>query len=76
MNINKLIIGLTLCSVYASAAVVAADAPTMAVIPPAAQLCVSCHGIGGEGIEPLGPPISRITERISLDTIAAFPSGR
>ncbi|MGL4666570.1 MAG: c-type cytochrome [Saezia sp.] len=47
----------------------------MAVIPPAAQLCVSCHGIGGEGIEPLGPRLAGLSKEYLSTQLQHFQAG-
>ncbi|MCU8043475.1 MULTISPECIES: c-type cytochrome [unclassified Shewanella] len=74
MKIKTLVIGLTLCSGYAAAAE-PSDKQSMNVMPQAAQLCVSCHGAGGEGIEPLGPRLAGLSKEYISTQLQHFQAG-
>ncbi|MGI2203941.1 c-type cytochrome [Shewanella oncorhynchi] len=73
MKIKTLVIGLTLCSGYAAAE--PSDKQLMNVMPQAAQLCVSCHGAGGEGIEPLGPRLAGLSKEYISTQLQHFQAG-
>ncbi|MBS0042233.1 c-type cytochrome [Shewanella sp. M16] len=74
MKIKTLVIGLTLCSGYAAAAE-PSDKQLMNVMPQAAQLCVSCHGAAGEGIEPLGPRLAGLSKEYISTQLQHFQAG-
>ncbi|PTA49171.1 cytochrome c4 [Shewanella morhuae] len=73
MKITTLVISLTLVSGYAAAS----DAPVQptGVMPPSAQLCVSCHGAQGEGIEPLGPRLAGLSSEYISTQLHHFQQG-
>ncbi|CAD6366661.1 c-type cytochrome [Shewanella putrefaciens] len=75
MNIRTFVIGLTLCSGYAAASDVPSGKQSMDIIPPAAQLCVSCHGAEGEGIEPLGPRLAGLSKEYISTQLQHFQAG-
>lgn len=75
MNIRTFVIGLTLCSGYAAASDVPSGKQSMDIIPPAAQLCVSCHGAEGEGIEPLGPRLAGLSKEYISTQLQHFQTG-
>lgn len=75
MNIRTFVIGLTLCSGYAAASDVPSGKQSMDIIPPAAQLCVSCHGAEGEGIEPLGPRLAGLSKEYISIQLQHFQTG-
>lgn len=75
MNIRTFVIGLTLCSGYAAASDVPSGKQSMNIIPPAAQLCVSCHGAEGEGIEPLGPRLAGLSKEYISIQLQHFQAG-
>lgn len=75
MNIRTFVIGLTLCSGYAAASDVPSGKQSMNIIPPAAQLCVSCHGAEGEGIEPLGPRLAGLSKEYISTQLQHFQAG-
>ncbi|MDR6964184.1 c-type cytochrome [Shewanella putrefaciens] len=75
MNIRTFVIGLTLCSGYAAASDVPSGKQSMDIIPPAAQLCVSCHGAAGEGIEPLGPRLAGLSKEYISTQLQHFQAG-
>lgn len=74
MKIKTLVIGLMLCSGYAAAAE-PSDKKSMNVMPQAAQLCVSCHGAAGEGIEPLGPRLAGLSKEYISTQLQHFQAG-
>ena len=45
------------------------------VIPPAAQLCASCHGPTGQGVEPLGPRLAGLSVEYIAQQIKLFQTG-
>ncbi|MGI2126739.1 c-type cytochrome [Shewanella oncorhynchi] len=73
MKIKTLVIGLMLCSGYAAAE--PSDKQSMNVMPQAAQLCVSCHGAAGEGIEPLGPRLAGLSKEYISTQLQHFQAG-
>lgn len=75
MNIRTFVIGLTLCSGYAAASDVPSGKQSMDIIPPAAQLCVSCHGAEGEGIDPLGPRLAGLSKEYISTQLQHFQTG-
>ncbi|MCK7628834.1 c-type cytochrome [Shewanella sp. JNE10-2] len=75
MNIRTFVIGLTLCSGYAAASDVPSGKQSMDIIPPAAQLCVSCHGAEGEGIDPLGPRLAGLSKEYISTQLQHFQAG-
>ena len=75
MNIRTFVIGLTLCSGYAAASDAPSGKQSMDIIPPAAQLCVSCHGAKGEGIEPLGPRLAGLSKEYISTQLQHFQAG-
>ncbi|MGL4615507.1 MAG: c-type cytochrome [Shewanella sp.] len=44
-------------------------------IPPAGQICVSCHGVEGEGIEPLGPRLAGLSKTYIATQLQHFQAG-
>lgn len=42
------------------------------VIPPAGQICVSCHGVEGEGVEPLGPRLAGLSKEYITTQLQHF----
>ncbi|WP_434086726.1 c-type cytochrome [Shewanella mesophila] len=45
------------------------------VMPPAAQLCGSCHGPTGQGVEPLGPRLAGLSAEYISQQIKLFQTG-
>lgn len=75
MKIKTLVIGLTLCSGYAAASVAPSGKQLMEIIPQPAQLCVSCHGIEGEGVEPIGPRLAGLSKEYISTQLQHFQAG-
>lgn len=75
MKIKTLVIGLTLCSGYAAASVAPSGKQLMEIIPQPAQVCVSCHGIEGEGVEPLGPRLAGLSKDYITVQLQHFQAG-
>ncbi|MCL1135986.1 c-type cytochrome [Shewanella hafniensis] len=73
MKIKTLATGLTLLSGYAMASVALAAGAT--AIPQAAQLCVSCHGVEGQGVEPLGPRLAGLSKQYISTQLQHFQAG-
>lgn len=45
------------------------------VMPPAAQLCASCHGPTGQGVEPLGPRLAGLSADYIGQQLKLFQTG-
>ncbi|EGM68675.1 cytochrome c4 [Shewanella sp. HN-41] len=73
IKIKTLATGLTLLSGYAMASVALAAGAT--VIPQPAQICVTCHGVEGEGIEPLGPRLAGLSKDYITTQLQHFQAG-
>lgn len=73
IKIKTLATGITLLSGYAMASVALAAGAT--AIPQAAQLCVSCHGVEGQGIEPLGPRLAGLSKDYITTQLQHFQAG-
>lgn len=44
-------------------------------VPPAGQICVTCHGAEGEGIEPLGPRLAGLSKEYISTQLQHFQAG-
>lgn len=75
MKIKTLVIGLTLCGGYAVASVAPSGKQLMEIIPQPAQVCVSCHGIEGEGVESLGPRLAGLSKDYITVQLQHFQAG-
>ncbi|BFL82187.1 c-type cytochrome [Shewanella baltica] len=75
MKIKTFVIGLTLCSGYAAASVAPSGKQLMEIIPQPAQLCVSCHGVEGQGVEPLGPRLAGLSKQYISTQLQHFQAG-
>lgn len=75
MKIKTFVIGLTLCSGYAAASVAPSGKQLMEIIPQPAQLCVSCHGVEGEGVEPIGPRLAGLSKEYISTQLQHFQAG-
>ncbi|WP_413490068.1 c-type cytochrome [Shewanella baltica] len=75
MKIKTFVIGLTLCSGYAAASVAPSGKQLMEIIPQPAQLCVSCHGVEGEGVEPIGPRLAGLSKQYISTQLQHFQAG-
>lgn len=75
MKPNIIFIGLTLFSGYAAASVTPSGKELLATIPPAVQVCVSCHGVSGEGMEGVGPKLAGLSNNYITAQIHLFQAG-
>lgn len=75
MKPNIIFIGLTLFSGYAVANVTPSGKELLATIPPAVQVCVSCHGVSGEGMEGVGPRLAGLSSDYLAAQIHLFQAG-
>ncbi|PIW59940.1 c-type cytochrome [Shewanella sp. CG12_big_fil_rev_8_21_14_0_65_47_15] len=73
IKIKILATGVTLLSGYAMASVALAAGAT--AIPQPAQICVTCHGMEGEGIEPLGPRLAGLSKDYITTQLQHFQAG-
>ncbi len=73
IKIKTLATGLTLLSGYAMASVALAAGST--AIPQPAQICVACHGVEGQGIEPLGPRLAGLSKDYITTQLQHFQAG-
>ncbi|WP_420136010.1 c-type cytochrome [Shewanella putrefaciens] len=73
IKIKTLATGLTLLSGYAMASVALAAEAT--AIPQPAQICVTCHGVEGQGIEPLGPRLAGLSKDYITTQLQHFQAG-
>lgn len=73
IKIKTLATGLTLLSGYAMASVALAAEAT--AIPQLAQICVTCHGVEGQGIEPLGPRLAGLSKDYITTQLQHFQAG-
>lgn len=75
MKIKTFVIGLTLCSGYTAASIAPSGKQLMEIIPQPAQLCVSCHGVEGQGVEPLGPRLAGLSKQYISTQLQHFQAG-
>jgi len=71
-KIKTLAKGIALISGCALTSVALANPTT---VPPAGQICVSCHGVEGEGIEPLGPRLAGLSKTYIATQLQLFQTG-
>ena len=71
-KIKTLAKGIALISGCALTSVAIANTAT---IPPAGQICVTCHGVEGEGIEPLGPRLAGLSKEYITTQLQHFQAG-
>ncbi len=71
---NKLNLLVT-CITLISGCAMISEAIANPELPQAAQLCVTCHGTQGEGIEPLGPRLAGLSKDYISSQLQHFQTG-
>ncbi|MCL1091726.1 c-type cytochrome [Shewanella profunda] len=73
MKIVRFIIGVAFFGAYINTTQAQSD--TAPSLPPSGQLCISCHGAQGQGMEPLGPRLAGLSTEYLVKQISDFQAG-
>ena len=75
MRKGNFVIALIFFNASAMAEVTPSGKQVLAIVPQPPQICVSCHGVAGEGIEPVGPRLAGLSHEYISQQIHHFLSG-